>query len=137
MKIKHITFIVILIIAILLIMMPNTQARLDLIEPTQDPSVNDGGTYDLNDITSWTFDGSGVPSTLYQIVGVAVKILRNISIIITVLVLTILGVKYMIGSVNEKADYKKDFPNIIIGVVFIAGVFSIISVIFEVAEGIR
>ena len=52
-------------------------------------------------------------------------------IIITVLVIAVLGIKFMIGSVQEKAEYKKAYINIIIGVVFITLVTSIIDVIFS------
>ena len=53
------------------------------------------------------------------------------SIIITILVITILGIQFMLGSVEEKANYKKTSMNIIIGVVFITLVTSIVDVIFS------
>ena len=85
-----------------------------------------------DEIMDWNFNlEQKVPSKVSEIAGVIIKFLRNISIIITVLVITILGVKFMLGSVQEKAEYKKAYINIIIGVVFITLVTSIIDVIFS------
>ena len=85
-----------------------------------------------DEIMVWNFNlEQKVPSKVSEIAGVIIKFLRNISIIITVLVIAVLGIKFMIGSVQEKAEYKKDYINIIIGVVFITLVTSIIDVIFS------
>lgn len=85
-----------------------------------------------DEIMDWNFDlEQKVPSKVSEIAGVIIRFLRNISIIITVLVIAVLGIKFMIGSVQEKAEYKKAYINIIIGVVFITLVTSIIDVIFS------
>ena len=84
----------------------------------------------------WTFDSPRLPTKIGELAGLIIKFLRNLSIIVTVVVITILGVKYMIGSVEEKADYKKDYINIIIGTVMITMVFSIVEVVFTIVEGI-
>ncbi len=85
-----------------------------------------------DEIMDWNFSmEQQVPAKISEVAGVIIKFLRNISIIITVLVITILGVKFMLGSVQEKAEYKKAYINIIIGVVFITLVTSIIDVIFS------
>lgn len=121
MKAKYITkimFIIIAIIAILLLLISTTQAS----------------GYS-NNVFDWKFDSPTLPTLLAQGIGIVISVLRNIAIIITVLTLTILGVKYMMGSVEEKAEYKKDYVNIIIGVVLITGIFSILSALFSIAEG--
>lgn len=90
---------------------------------------------DYSDITNWDFATDfKIPVKVAKIVGFIVKFLRNISIIITVLVITILGIKYMLGSVAEKAEYKKGYINIIIGVVIITGIFSIVDAIFSITN---
>lgn len=84
------------------------------------------------DIMDWNFSiDQKVPSKVTEVAGFIIKLLRNMSIIITILVITILGIKFMIGSVEEKAEYKKAYINIIIGVVFITLVTSIVDVIFS------
>ena len=85
-----------------------------------------------DDIMDWNFSVSQpVPSKVINVAGFLIKFLRNMSIIITILVITILGIQFMLGSVEEKANYKKTSMSIIIGVVFITLVTSIVDVIFS------
>lgn len=53
-------------------------------------------------------------------------ILRGLSIIVAILSLSILGIKYMIGSVEQKASYKEKLIPIVIGAVLISGLTSIL-----------
>ena len=69
--------------------------------------------------------------TLPQTIGKVIAYIRNAAIIIGIVIILILGIKYMTGSVEEKANYKKTSMNIIIGVVFITLVTSIVDVIFS------
>lgn len=101
-------------------------------------SLLDGGSggakpsIDYDNIETWNFSIAGsMPAKVLDIVAMILKILRNISIILTVLVITILGIKYMVGSVEQKAEYKKGYINIIIGVVLISTITSIVSFIFS------
>lgn len=66
-------------------------------------------------------------------VGNVVKALRNISALIAVLVITILGIKYMIGSTEERAEYKKSFIPLIVGIVVVVAAASIATALFSVA----
>lgn len=85
-----------------------------------------------DDIMDWNFSvDQPVPSKVINVAGFIIKFLRNMSIIITILVITVLGIQYMLGSIEEKANYKKTSINIIIGVVFITLVTSIVDVIFS------
>lgn len=63
-----------------------------------------------------------------------VKALRNISAIVAVIVITVLGIKYMIGSTEERAGYKKSFIPLIVGIVVVVAAASIASAIFSIAE---
>lgn len=60
--------------------------------------------------------------------------IRNIAVIASVIILMILGVKYMLGSVEEKADYKKSMVPLIVGIVVVVSATSIASFIFGVVE---
>lgn len=62
-----------------------------------------------------------------------VKALRNISAIVAVVVITVLGIKYMIGSTEERAEYKKSFIPLIVGIVVVVAAASIASALFSVA----
>lgn len=97
------------------------------------PNVHASG-YSSN-ITQWKFGGPQLPTLLSKGIGTIIAFLRNISIIVTVIVITILGIKYMVGSLEEKSEYKKDYVNIVIGTLLISGILSIISAVFSIAEG--
>ena len=57
-----------------------------------------------------------------------------VSLVVTIIVLMILGIKYMIGSVEEKAEYKKTMMPYIIGTTILFAASTIASVIFNFAS---
>lgn len=106
-------------------------AKLRFVNEQQRRVVNEG--YD--NIENWQVNvNQTLPNSVKTIIGKIVKLLRNISILITVVVITILGIKYMIGSVEQKAEYKKGFITIIIGVALVTLVTSIVDFIFSAGQ---
>lgn len=99
------------------------------------PSVYASGGYSPN-IIQWQFTTPPLDATLSKYIGEFIAFLRNVSIIITTVVITILGAKYMMGSVEEKAEYKKDYVNIVIGIFLISTIFSLVSAIYSVAGSV-
>ena len=72
-----------------------------------------------------------------QIISKGSKILNVITVLgvtISVITLTILGIKYMFGSIEEKADYKKSMIPYIIGVVLLIGITTIVGLIANVTQ---
>lgn len=63
-----------------------------------------------------------------------VKIVTTAGSIISVIILVVLGIKYMMGSAEEKAEYKKTLLPYIIGAVFVFAASTIAGVIFNFAE---
>lgn len=113
---------------------PHRRHNLQQESKIRNLSINTSG-YTSDDISKWSFTlDKESPTKLIDIVGFIIRVLRNISIFLTVLVITILGIKYMIGSVEQKADYKKAYINIIIGVAVITLVTSVIDAILSVAQ---
>ena len=66
--------------------------------------------------------------------GQIMGMIRNIAAIAAVIIIMILGVKYMLGSVEEKADYKKSFIPLIIGIILVVAAALIATFIFNMAE---
>lgn len=67
------------------------------------------------------------------------KIISYISIaaiVIAVIVLLILGIKYMIGSASEKAEYKKTMIPYLVGAVLVFGAGAIAQVIVQVTSNL-
>ena len=75
-------------------------------------------------------DSSDLQSKAGQIMGM----IRNIAVIASVIILMVLGVKYMLGSVEEKAEYKKSFIPLIVGIVLVVSATAIAAFIFNMAE---
>lgn len=75
-------------------------------------------------------DDGGLKAKAGSIMG----LIRNVSVIASVIVIMVLGVKYILGSVEEKADYKKAFMPLIIGIILVVSATSIAAFIFNMAK---
>ncbi len=64
-----------------------------------------------------------------------IGILQTVGVVLSVVVLIIIGIKYMMGSAEEKAEYKKTMIPYIVGaaLIFTASVFA--NVIFQFFSG--
>lgn len=58
----------------------------------------------------------------------------GISIVVAVIVLMITGLKFIVGSTQEKAEYKKSLIPLVVGVLILVFATTIIKVIFGIAE---
>lgn len=68
--------------------------------------------------------------------SVIVGVLRTGGIIIVVVALMVMGIKYMIGSVSEKAEYKKSIVPYLIGVFIIFTLSQILAIIIDIVSKI-
>lgn len=64
--------------------------------------------------------------------GKIMGMIRNIAIIASVIIIMVLGIKYMLGSVEEKAEYKKSFMPLIIGIILVVAASSIATFIIGI-----
>lgn len=71
-----------------------------------------------------------------EIAGNILAIVRNIGVVIAFISLTLIGVKYMLGSADEKAGYKKSMIPFVVGLVLFVAVTTFISVIYNAVSGI-
>lgn len=70
---------------------------------------------------------------LEEVGNKAITIVTTIGSVVSVIVLIILGIKYMMGSVQEKAEYKRTLMPYLIGAVFIFAASTIAGIIYEIA----
>lgn len=61
-----------------------------------------------------------------------VSIIQVAGIVVAVVILLILGIKYMMGSAEEKAEYKKTMIPYLVGAALIFGASSIVTVVYNV-----
>lgn len=82
--------------------------------------------------------GSGMAQSqrLKNMAGPIVTILQMVGSFASVIVLVVIGIKYMIGSVEEKAEYKRTLMPYIIGCAIVFGFSNLIGIIFNVATGL-
>lgn len=118
MKNKTLKIIAVLLIAIALITLSTTIVRATTgFEPIEPKPAGTAGEKVKNT--------AGQILTIVRIVGMAVA----------VIMLTILGIKYVAASPNEKADYKKGMTVYVVGAVLLFGASALLSVIQKFVEG--
>ena len=76
----------------------------------------------------------GSTTELQSTAGRIMGMIRNVATIASVIIIMILGVKYMLGSVEEKAEYKKSFMPLIIGIILVVAASNIAAFIFDTIE---
>ena len=93
----------------------NTEEARDLI-------VNNQELFKDFEITKGKMDDVFLSVTGKKLVGV----FQAIGIVLSVVVLTVIGIKYLMGSAEEKADYKKSLIPYVVGaaLVFTASIFA-------------
>ena len=73
---------------------------------------------------------TNVTSAGRQIVG----LIRTVGMLISVAILMVLGIKYMMGSAEEKASYKKTMMPYLIGAVLLFGASAIAEAVYNMAN---
>jgi type IV secretory pathway VirB2 component (pilin) len=72
--------------------------------------------------------------SLVKIGGDILAFIRNLSIILAMIILSILGVKYMLGSAEEKASYKKTLIPLVVGIIVVMAASTLVSMIYGFAN---
>ena len=88
-----------------------------------DPNNQFTSTTNSNAVTAVTNFGNNI-----------LGIVSTAASVIAVVILIVLGVKYMMGSAEEKAEYKKTLLPYIIGAVFVFGAGVITSIMFNFSQ---
>lgn len=73
-----------------------------------------------------------IENTGSKIVG----ILRTVGMVVAVIIVMVLGIKYMMGSSEEKASYKKTMMPYIVGAVLLFGASTIAGMVFDFADAL-
>ncbi len=68
-------------------------------------------------------------------VGVVLGVIQAIGIIVSVAMIGIVGIKYMLGSVEEKAEYKKTVISYAIGAVLVFSITTVPEIIYKLVHG--
>ena len=83
------------------------------------------------------FKGGSADTSRLESVGTnLVDIITTVGIIVAVIVLLIIGIKYLMGSASEKAEYKKTMIPYLVGAVIIFGASAIAKAVIAMSESI-
>ena len=91
----------------------------------------------LDNLDYYTPTDEDVPDDITNKVSTVLSVLTSIGIIVAILMSAIMGIKYMLGSVEEKADYKKDMIPYLIGAVLLFAITVIVKVLQQIGQSIN
>ena len=115
MKTKNIKIITSIIIGILIISITATVFALKPSEVEIDGELNDGG--EMKEFGEKTLG-----------------IIQTVGIVGSVIILMVAGIKYMTGSVEEKADYKKALMPYLVGAMILFSATTIANMVYQFAN---
>ncbi len=93
-------------------------------------------TSSIEDITSYNPKPVTGTETITNKFAPIVGTIITVGIVLCVVALAIIGVKYMLGSVEQKAEYKKTMVPFLIGIFMIVGITTIIGIVSKIMSGI-
>lgn len=111
-------FISLLFITLMFILSPIAMAN-----PIEDPNSFKPGPIQEE-------DANVITERANSIIGVFI----TVGVVIAAVTLTILGIKYMMGSVEEKAEYKKSMIPYLIGSILLFATSTIVGIIANIVE---
>ena len=83
------------------------------------------------------YKGTQTNSPLFQSkLKVIFTALRIVGTTLSVIILIVIGIKYMLGSAEEKADYKKSLIPYLLGTFFIFATTALPQLIYEIVQSI-
>lgn len=72
-----------------------------------------------------------------QIGGTIASAVNAVGVIVSVAALAVIGIRYMMGSADERADYKQTMVPYIVGAVLLFGTTTIVNIIYQVATSLN
>lgn len=78
-------------------------------------------------------------ATANKIETAASKVLTaitNVGIVISILIIAILGIKYMLGSLEEKAEFKNDMIPYLVGAALLFGITLFVKIFMQIGDSI-
>lgn len=67
----------------------------------------------------------------FKFAGTILNAIWIVGVVISVLTVIIIGIKYMVGSVEQKAEYKKTMVPVVVGMVMLFATTTIVGVIYN------
>ena len=68
--------------------------------------------------------------------GNLVSIFQTVGVVAAVVIMLVLGIKYMLGSAEEKAEYKKSMIPYLVGAILLFAASTITNIVYQFATGL-
>lgn len=89
------------------------------------------------DALEWYYPGTNSnDSKLAEIGRIIVAIIQVIGVVASVIAIIVIGLRYMFGSVEEKANYKQTMIPYIIGVVMLLSITTLLQILYNFVTGL-
>lgn len=89
------------------------------------------GTIDPNSIQKPPLLTTGDTQTAINKVKPIIGYISGIGMAVSVITLVVLGIKYMVGSIEEKAEYKKSMMPYLVGAFLVFSISTVVTVIIQ------
>lgn len=89
----------------------------------------------IGDLDNYNGDG-GTSSSFDKMVNNVVALVQVVGSIVSVIVLIVLGIKYMFGSIEERAEYKKTMMPYFVGAIMVFGISNVVGILYYVATNV-
>lgn len=103
------------------------------VSPKQDSTSETLGDLDDYDPSKSTVDIG--EDEIVKKANAIIGVIKTVGIILSVLILVILGIKFMIGSIEEKAEYKKTMIPYLIGAIMVFAIPQLVQLIYDITTG--
>ena len=115
---------IIIIVTIMNILYPVTSSAIRDIFSSSSNFINNADTTRLENMQTGETTLQGISSLIYNM-------LLAIAIVLAVIIGAILGIKFMVGGLEEKANIKEALVPYIIGCIIVFGAFTIWSIVMS------
>ena len=133
-KMIKIIFLIMLLITMIFFMTNVVQATTDT-DVTLDFNPDDWKPNDDQQITEGQATTGAIGANRLMNIGNSIiGIIQIVGSFTSVIVLIIIGIRYMMGSVEERAEYKKAMTPYIIGAVMVFAITNILSIVVGIVQ---
>lgn len=89
-------------------------------------------------INTETFKPTSDPldPTTKKLAGIVVGAITNVGSVVAIMALIIIGIRFVLGSVEEKAQYKESMKPYLIGAFLLFGILRIVDILYEIGTGL-
>lgn len=89
------------------------------------------------DVNYYKPNEADIPNEVTDVAGSIVSLLQVVGTIIAVITIMILGIKYMMGSVQERAEYKKSMIPYLVGCILLFATITIVNAVYHLLKPLQ